>query len=61
LLELPRRLITSLGDDFVTDGLKLASTRIERGIRHPAGDSPVAAAIRSALWGEAIERRNVDG
>lgn len=50
LLELPRRLITNLGDDTTTDALKLASTRVERGIRQPAGDSPVAAAIRSALW-----------
>ncbi len=50
LLELPRRLITSLGDDFVTDALKLASTRIEKGMRQAAGDSPVAAAIRGALW-----------
>ncbi|MGE0599882.1 MAG: phosphotransferase [Dehalococcoidia bacterium] len=52
LLELPRRLITNLGDDATTDSLKLASTRVERGIRQPAGDSPVAAAIRAALWPE---------
>ena len=50
LLELPRRLITNLGDDSTSEALKLASTRIERGIRQPAGDSPVAAAIRAALW-----------
>jgi len=50
LLELPRKLITNLGDDSATDALKLASARIERGMRHPAGDSPVAAAIRTALW-----------
>ncbi|MGE3075226.1 MAG: phosphotransferase [Dehalococcoidia bacterium] len=50
LLELPRRLITNLGDDATTDSLKLASTRVERGIRQPAGDSSVAAAIRAALW-----------
>ena len=50
-LELPRRLITNLGDDAATDALKLAAGRIERGIRQPAGDSPVAAAIRAALWG----------
>ncbi len=50
LLELPRRLIINLGDDTTTDALKLASTRVERGIRQPAGDSSVAAAIRTALW-----------
>jgi len=50
LLELPRKLITSLGDDVMTEGLKLAAGRVERGIRQPAGDSPVAAAIRAALW-----------
>jgi hypothetical protein len=50
LLELPRRLITSLGDDGVTDALKLAANRLERGIRQPAGDSPIAWAIRAALW-----------
>lgn len=50
LLELPRRLITNLGDDAVTDALKLASSRIDRGMRHPAGGSPVSAAIRAALW-----------
>jgi hypothetical protein len=49
-LELPRRLITNLGDDAATDSLKLAATRIERAIRQPAGDSPVAASIRNALW-----------
>jgi hypothetical protein len=49
-LELPRRLITSLGDDAATDALKLAASRIDRGMRQPAGDSPVAAAIRAALW-----------
>lgn len=50
LLELPRKLITSLGDDVMTEGLKLAAGRVERGIRQPAGDSSVAAAIRAALW-----------
>ena len=50
LLELPRRLITSLGDDAVTDSLKLAASRVDRAMRQPAGDSPVAAAIRAALW-----------
>ena len=50
LLELPRRLITSLGDDSVTDALKLAATRIDRGMRQPAGDSPIARAIRATLW-----------
>ena len=50
LLELPRQLITSLGDDGVTDALKLAAGRIDRGMRQPAGDSPVAREIRAALW-----------
>ena len=50
LLELPRRLITNLGDDATTDALKLAATRVDHGMRSPAGDSPVAAAIRAALW-----------
>ncbi|MEO8539941.1 MAG: phosphotransferase [bacterium] len=50
LLEVPRRLITSLGDDSATDSLKLATGRIERGIRQAAGDSPTASAIRAALW-----------
>lgn len=50
LLELPRRLITNLGDDSATDALKLASSRVERGMRQAAGDAPVAAAIRHALW-----------
>lgn len=49
-LDLPRRLITNLGDDPATDALKLMASRIDRGIRQPAGDSPVAAAIRVALW-----------
>ncbi|MGI8925864.1 MAG: hypothetical protein ACR2HN_04365, partial [Tepidiformaceae bacterium] len=50
LLLLPRRLILSLGDEASTDALRLAASRIERGIRQPAGDHAVAAAIRSALW-----------
>jgi hypothetical protein len=50
LLELPRKLITSLGDDAATDALRLATGRIEKGIRLAAGDSPVARAIRAALW-----------
>ena len=50
LLELPRRLITNLGDDPTTDALKLCATRIDRGMRQPAGDSGPAAAIRAALW-----------
>ena len=50
-LGLPRRLIESLGDDAATAALKLAATRIEEGMRAPAGDSPTARAIRRALWG----------
>jgi aminoglycoside phosphotransferase (APT) family kinase protein len=49
-LDLPRRLITSLGDDSGTEALKLAASRIDRAIRQPSGDSPIAAAIRAALW-----------
>jgi hypothetical protein len=50
LLELPRRLITNLGDDAMTESLKLAAGRIDRAMRQPAGDSATAAAIRAALW-----------
>lgn len=50
LLELPRRLITNLGDDATVDGLKLCAARIDKGMRQPAGDSSVARAIRRALW-----------
>ena len=35
LLELPRRLITNLGDDVATDALKLAASRIDKGMRQP--------------------------
>ena len=50
LLELPRRLILSLGDDTATSAYKLAANRIERAIRQSAGDHPTARAIRAALW-----------
>ncbi len=50
LLGLPRKLIETLGDDAATTHLKLAASRIEQGIRQPAGSSPIAAGIRSALW-----------
>jgi hypothetical protein len=50
LLGLPRRIIESLGDDGSTAALRLGASRIEAGIRAAAGDSPVAAAIRAALW-----------
>lgn len=50
LLGLPRKLIETLGDDAATAHLKLAASRIEKGIRQPAGSSPIAAAIRAALW-----------
>ena len=49
-LDLPRRLITSLGDDVATGALRLCAARIEKGIRQPSGDSPIARAIRRALW-----------
>jgi hypothetical protein len=50
LLTLPRKLIETLGDDGATAHLKLSVSRIEKGIRQPAGDSANAAAIRAALW-----------
>jgi hypothetical protein len=50
LLGLPRKLIETLGDDAATAHLKLGSSRIEKGMRQAAGSSPVAAAIRAALW-----------
>lgn len=50
LLGLPRKLIETLGDDAATAHLKLSASRIERGIRQPAGSSPIAAGIRAALW-----------
>ena len=50
LLTLPRKLIETLGDDGATAHLKLSASRIEKGIRQPAGDSAAAAAIRAALW-----------
>ena len=50
-LGLPRRIIESLGDDGSTVALKLGASRIEEGMRAPAGDSPVARAIRRAWWG----------
>ena len=51
LLGLPRRLIESLGDDAAVAALRLAASRIEAGLRAPAGDSPIAGKIRAALWG----------
>jgi len=50
LLTLPHRHIRALGDDSRSHHLNTAATRIERGIRAPAGDHPLAHAIRSALW-----------
>ena len=52
LLGLPRRLIEALGDDALSEALRLAGARIERGVRAPAGGSLVAAQVRAALWGE---------
>lgn len=49
-LGLPRRMLEALGDDAATEQLKVAAGRIERAVREPAGASPVAAAIRAALW-----------
>lgn len=50
LLVLPRKLIESLGDDAATAHLKLSASRTEKGMRQAAGSSPIAAAIREALW-----------
>lgn len=50
LLLLPRRLVEMLGDDAAIEALKLSANRIEAALREPAGNSPVAAAIRAALW-----------
>lgn len=52
LLRLPRRQIQALGDDAATEALLTAASRIERGIRAPAGDAEAAAAVRAALWPE---------
>jgi hypothetical protein len=50
LLTLPRKSIQLLGDDPGMAALNTAATRIERGIREPAGGLPAAVAIRAALW-----------
>jgi len=50
LLGLPRRQILALGDEGATHRLSTAAGRIERGIRRPTGNHPLAAAIRAALW-----------
>lgn len=49
-LELPRRQILVMGDDAAMDSLLLMAARTERALREPAGDHPIAAAIRAALW-----------
>lgn len=50
LLELPRKLIETLGDDAATAHLKLSASRVEKGMRQAAGSSPIGSAIREALW-----------
>lgn len=50
LLGLPRRQIENLGDDAKSEGIRLMAERIDVGTRTPAGNHPVAAAIRRALW-----------
>jgi hypothetical protein len=50
LLLLPRRQVEVFGDDAATERLVTAARRIERALREPAGEHPLAAAIRSALW-----------
>lgn len=47
---LPRRLVEALGDDSRTDALHLMAARIERALREPALEHPLARAIRDALW-----------
>lgn len=49
-LELPRRQILVMGDDAAMDSLLLMASRTERALREPAGEHPVATAIRAALW-----------
>ncbi len=50
LLGLPRRQVETLGDDIATEALRTMALRIDRGIRHPAGNHPVAIGLRAALW-----------
>jgi thiamine kinase-like enzyme len=50
LLELPRRLIEAYGDEASVEAITTMASRIERGIRDPAGMHPAAVALRAALW-----------
>ena len=50
MLVLPRRLIEALGDDSASERIRTCASRIDHGIRRPAGEHPAAAAIRAALW-----------
>ncbi len=50
-LVLPRRLMEAYGDELSVSALRIAATRIDQGIREPAGQHSVATAIRAALWG----------
>jgi hypothetical protein len=49
-LRLARRQVEMLGDDAASAELSTEASRIEQGLRNAAGDHPMAAAIRSALW-----------
>lgn len=50
LLGVPRRQVECFGDDGATEALRVAATRIERGIRVAAGRDEIAVALREALW-----------
>ncbi len=51
LLSIPRRLVENFGDDVASAQIQLEASRIEEGMREPAGDNPAAVAIRRALFG----------
>lgn len=50
MLVLPRRLIEALGDDAASERIRTCASRIDHGMRRPAGEHPAAASIRTALW-----------
>lgn len=47
---LPRRQIEVMGDETGMEQLIVQSTRTQQALREPAGDHPLAATIRAALW-----------
>lgn len=50
LIELPRRQVLALGDDAATEQISMLAARTHDALRGPAGDDPLAAALRAALW-----------